>query len=129
MIKKEPKNLSPANLEIMKVIWEKGEVTVSDVYDITNSRRRNKIRRTTIQVQMNRLEDYGWLKHREEGRTFYYSAVRKKQNTSKAMLEDLKNRVFGGSRAELVKCLLQDADVPPEEIQELRRLLNQPDED
>lgn len=129
MAKKRPKTLSPANLEIMKVIWDTGEVTVSDVYDSINSRRRNKIRRTTIQVQMNRLEDYGWLKHREEGRTFYYSAVREKQNTSKAMLEDLKNRVFGGSRAELVKCLLHDADVPPDEIRELRELLKQHDKD
>ena len=43
---------------------------------------------------MNRLEDYGWLKHREEGRTFYYSAVREKQNTRKAMLEDTCAAVF-----------------------------------
>jgi predicted transcriptional regulator len=78
---------------------------------------------------MNRLEDYGWLQHREEGRTFYYSAVLEKQNTRKAMLEDLKNRVFGGSRAELVKCLLEDADVTPDEIRELRRLLQQQNED
>lgn len=129
MAKKRPKPLSPANLEIMKVVWDKGEVTVSDVYDIINTQRPSNLRRTTIQVQMNRLEDYGWLKHREEGRTFYYSAVREKQNTSKAMLEDLKNRVFGGSRAELVKCLLQDSDVPPEEIRELRRLLKQHNEE
>ena len=76
------RGLSPANLEIMKVVWERGEVTVSDVLETINSRRRNKLRRTTIQVQMNRLEEYGWLTHQEDGRTFVYSAAKEKHKTS-----------------------------------------------
>jgi BlaI family penicillinase repressor len=122
-IKKRERKLSPANLEIMKVVWEKGEVTINDVMEIINANRKNKIRRTTVQVQMNRLEDYGWLKHTESGRTFVYSAVVEKQKTRREILEDIKNRVFGGSRAELVKCLVEDNDVTPEEIDELRALL------
>ena len=73
--------LSPANLEIMKVVWDKGDVTIND------------------------------------------SAVAEKQKTRREILEDIKNRVFGGSRAELVKCLIEDSDVSPEEIKELRALL------
>jgi len=122
-IKKRNRKLSPANLEIMKVVWEKSEVTINDVVDAINSKRKNKVRRTTVQVQMNRLEEYGWLKHTEEGRTYIYSAVVEKQKTRKDILEDIKNRVFGGSRAELVKCLIEDAEVTPEEISELRALL------
>jgi predicted transcriptional regulator len=122
-IKKRDRKLSPANLEIMKVVWDKGEVTINDVVEAINARRKNKIRRTTIQVQMNRLEDYGWLKHMEVGRTYVYSAVVEKQKTRMEILEDIKNRVFGGSRAELVKCLIEDADVTSEEIRELRALL------
>jgi len=107
----------------MKVAWEKGEVTINDVMDAINAKRKNKIRRTTVQVQMSRLEDYGWLKHSEEGRTYVYSAVVEKQKTRREILEDIKNRVFGGSRAELVKCLIEDSDVSPDEIKELRALL------
>lgn len=121
--KKQSRKLSPANLEIMKAVWEKGEVTINDVVEAINAKRKNKIRRTTVQVQMNRLEEYGWLRHTEEGRTFVYSAVVEKQKTRRDILEDIKNRVFGGSRAELVKCLIEDADVSPEEIKELRALL------
>lgn len=121
--KKQSRKLSPANLEIMKVVWEKGDVTINDVVEAINTRRKNKIRRTTVQVQMKRLEDYGWLKHTEMGRTYVYSAVVEKQKTRRDILEDIKNRVFGGSRAELVKCLMEDADVSPEEINELRALL------
>jgi len=122
-IKKRKRKLSPANLEIMKIVWEKGDVTVKEVVGAINAKRKDKIRRTTVQVQMNRLEDYGWLKHTEKGRTYVYSAVVEKQKTRQEILEDIKNRVFGGSRAELVKCLMEDADITPEEIGELRELL------
>jgi predicted transcriptional regulator len=122
-MKKRDRKLSPANLEIMKVVWEKGAVTINDVVKAINATRKNNIRRTTVQVQMNRLEDYGWLKHTESGRTYIYRAVVEKQKTRREILEDIKNRVFGGSSAELVKCLIEDADVTPEEIKELRSLL------
>jgi len=121
--KKQRRKLSPANLEIMKVVWEKGEVTVNDVAEAVNAKRKNPVRRTTIQVQMNRLEDYGWLNHREEGRTYVYSATAEKHKTRREILEDIKNRVFGGSRAELVKCLIENESFAPEEINELRELL------
>ena len=80
MAKKRDRKLSPANLEIMKVVWEKGEVTINEVVAVINARRKNKIRRTTVQVQMNRLEDYGWLKHTERGRTYVYTADEKLRN-------------------------------------------------
>lgn len=122
-MKKRNRKISPANLEIMKVVWEKGDVTVSQVMEAINAKRKNKIRRTTVQVQMNRLEDYGWLNHTEKGRAYVYSAAVERQKTRREILEDIKNRVFGGSRAELVKCLIEDADVTTEEIRELRELL------
>lgn len=121
--KKQRRKLSPANLEIMKVVWEMGDVTINDVVEAVNAKRKKQVRRTTIQVQMNRLEDYGWLKHRAEGRTYIYSAAAEKQKTKREILEDIKNRVFGGSRAELIKCLIEDENVSPEEIKELRALL------
>ena len=123
MVKKSKRKLSPANLEIMKIVWEKGAITVNEVFETVNKKRKDKLRRTTIQVQMNRLEDYGWLKHRKEGRTYVYSSVAEKQNTRREILEDITHRVFGGSRTELVKCLLEDSDVSPEDVEELRNLL------
>lgn len=125
MTKKQIRKLSPANLEIMKVIWKLGEASVNDVFEAVNSRRKDKVRRTTIQVQMNRLEEYGWLKHREVGRTHYFRAVRGRQKAERDIINDIKNRLFGGSRMELVKSLLDDSDLKPEEIQELRDFLNE----
>ena len=120
------RKLSPANLEIMKIIWDKGEVTINDVVDTLNSLRADNLRRTTVQVQMNRLEEYGWLKHRKKGRTHIYYSVVGKQKTRREILKDVTHRVFGGSRAELVKCLLEDSDVSPQDLEELRNLLDKP---
>jgi len=123
--KKQIRKLSPANLEIMKVIWRLREASVNDVFEAVNSRKKDKVRRTTIQVQVNRLEEYGWLKHREVGRTHYFRAVRGRQKAERDIINDIKNRLFGGSRMELVKSLLDDSDLKPEEIQELRDILNE----
>jgi len=123
MTKKHIRKLSPANLEIMKIIWRLGEACVNDVFEAVNSKRKEKLRRTTIQVQINRLEEYGWLKHREVGRTYYFRAVRGRQKTERDIINDIKNRVFGGSRMELVKSLLDESDLEPGEIQELRDFL------
>ena len=125
MTKKQIRKLSPANLEIMKVIWRLREASVNDVFEAVNSRKKDKVRRTTIQVQVNRLEEYGWLKHREVGRTHYFRAVRGRQKAERDIINDIKNRLFGGSRMELVKSLLDDSDLKPEEIQELRDILNE----
>jgi predicted transcriptional regulator len=129
MTKKDIPNLSPANFEIMKIVWEKGEVTINDVVEAINAKRGDKLRRTTIQVQMNRLEEYGWLKHRKEGRTFYYTAVIEKQKTRRDIVMDIKERVFSGSHTELVKCLFDSSDLKPGDIQELRQLLDRYDKE
>ena len=64
--------LTEAEFEIMKIVWARGEVTTNDVLEAVNARKPNKLKRTTIQVQMTRLEEKGWLIHRKESRTFYY---------------------------------------------------------
>lgn len=123
MKKHHIQKLSPANLEIMKIVWDKGEVNINEVFEAINAGRDDDLRRTTIQVQMRRLEKYGWLKHRQIGRMYFYSAVVEKHKTRRDILYDVKNRVFGGSRPELVKCLLEDSDISHDEIKKLRKLL------
>ena len=129
MTKKQLRKLSPKSLEIMNVVWEKGEVTVNDIVAAINKKRVDNVRRTTIQVQMGRLEEYGWLKHREVGRTHYFRAVRGRRKAERDIITDIKNRVFGGSRMDLVKSLIDESDLKPKEIQELRDILSQYDKE
>jgi predicted transcriptional regulator len=55
--------LTDAQREIMEVVWQSGDVTVSEVRDALASRR--QLARNTVQTMMTRLEERGWLKHRQ----------------------------------------------------------------
>jgi predicted transcriptional regulator len=126
---KERRELSAGNFEIMKLVWEKGEVTVNQVLDSLNAQRKNKLKRASVQVLMNRLEKYGWLTHRLEGRTFYYKALQDQKRTTHHIIEDIKTRVFGGSTREFVKCLFENKNVSSEEIDRIMNLLAEDEEE
>jgi predicted transcriptional regulator len=117
------KNLSEANYEIMKLLWEHGELSINDVHSFINEKRNEKVRRTTIQVQLKRLEKYGWVKHREENRTFYYQPLKDHKATNIQILEDIKTRMFKGSRTELVRYLFGKEKVSDSEIKELKKII------
>jgi len=117
--------LSEAQFEIMDVLWEKGEATVSDVLDSINASRKETLQRTTILVQLNRLEEKGWINHRQEGKAFYYYPCREREAAIAEITENFKERIFGGSAAELVKCLFHSKNITKNEVSELRKLLGQ----
>ena len=124
LAKKNFQRLSDANLEIMKLVWQKGEVTINDVLEAVNAGRRDKVKRATVQVQMRRLEKYGWLEHRKENREFCYSPLRGEAEAKVGILHNVRDRVFGGSYAELVKCLFAGGPVPGDELQRIVEFLN-----
>ena len=61
---------------------------------------------------------------RQEGRSYYYQAAAEEQKTRKEILKDIRDRVFGGSRAELVRCLLEDGKLTEQEIHSLRKMVD-----
>lgn len=117
--------LSDANLEIMKLAWQRGEVTINEVLEAINAGRKIKLKRATIQVQMRRLEKYGWLRHRLVNREFYYTPVRGEEEAKKNILAHIRDRVFGGSNAELVHYLFSGSPVPPQEVNRIKKLLKE----
>ena len=129
MPKKNFQRLSDANLEIMRLVWQKGEVTINDVLEAVNAGRKDKIKRATVQVQMRRLERYGWLKHRKDSREFYYSSLRGEAEAKVNILQNVRDRVFGGSYSDLVKCLFAGGRVPEDELQRIVEFLNENDEE
>ena len=117
------RRLSQANFEIMQHVWEKGEATVNDIHAAVNSRRQSKIKRESIQVQVKRLEKYGWLKRKKAGKFYYYSALKDKDSATRDILNDVKDRVFGGSQSELVRCLFENSQVSEAELRRINKFL------
>ena len=123
MSDKLPKLTDP-EFEIMKIVWDRGQVTINEVLDAVNSLHNRDLKRTTIQVQMKRLEDKGWLKHYEDGRKFLYGATRDREDVAREITGDIKKRIFDGSYANMVRALFNGSDVTKDEIKRVRKILD-----
>ncbi len=97
--------LTDAQREIMEIVWDRVEVTVSEVRRALASRR--ELARNTVQTMIVRLEEKGWLKHREQGRKFIYSAKRSRTVSLGAKVAHMVDRLFAGSPEELVTALIE----------------------
>src|SRR6185503_9763288 len=78
--------LTPHELDIMKLVWERRSATVRDVYEALRARRR--IAYTSVLTMMNVLERKGNLKKRAEGRSFVYQAARPRVQVLRAMVRE-----------------------------------------
>jgi predicted transcriptional regulator len=113
--------LSEGQLEIMNVVWDRGEVTVADVWKALLERR--KIARNTVLTMLTRLEEKGWLRCDEEGHAFRYRAVVPREATLGTMIRRLVDTAFGGSAEGLVLALLHGRGVSKEEARRIRQMI------
>ncbi len=123
MSKTESSPLTAAQREIMEVVWDGGEVTVAEVRDAIAARR--EVARNTVQTMMVRLEDRGWLTHREDGRTFVYSAKRPRKASLGEKVSQMVDRLFGGSPEELVTALIEYRGLSADEAKRIRDKIQQ----
>jgi predicted transcriptional regulator len=114
--------LTAAQMEIMDVIWEKGETTVGEIWQTLAARR--EIARNTVQTTVVRLEQRGWLEHRDEGGVFRYKATRPRRVVVKNLARSLVETTFRGSVAGLVMALLENHKLTPKEADRLRELID-----
>ena len=109
-------------LEILQILWERGEAPVSEVHEALAARGR-KMAYTTAMTVCKRMADRGLLKYYERDRAYIYSPREKRSRFLKQMLGAIVDRAFSGSEAGLALAVLADAKIDPEELAELRRLL------
>jgi predicted transcriptional regulator len=115
--------LSPAQEEIMEIVWEKGEVAAIEVRQLLADGR--ELARETVRTVLQRMEDKGWLKHRVVGRTFFYSAVVPRDATAGQKVIELIDTVCGGSPERLMTALLDYRGLSAEEAARIEALIEQ----
>jgi BlaI family transcriptional regulator, penicillinase repressor len=118
--------LTPQELEIMKVVWQKGDVTVRDVYETLLERR--KVAYTSVMTMMKILERKGHLKKRRVDRAYVYRASKPETAVLRSMVSEFVDRVFDGSAQPLLVHLLQDRRLTEEELDEVTRLIKESEE-
>jgi BlaI family transcriptional regulator, penicillinase repressor len=114
------KTLTGQELEIMKIVWEREQVTVRDVYEALLERR--KVAYTTVMTMMKILERKGFLKKSQEDRAYLYRAAQPKRQVIGAMVRDFINRVFNGSAEPLLVHLVEEHHLSAKDLEEIAKL-------
>ncbi|MGB2664362.1 MAG: BlaI/MecI/CopY family transcriptional regulator [Candidatus Acidiferrum sp.] len=112
-----------SELEILHVLWERGTSTVREVHQTLNEKR--PIGYTSVLKLMQIMTAKGTVRRNEEQRAHVYEAVQPEEKTKRDLALDVLQRVFDGSASELMMHALAGQKASKEEIDEMRRLLNE----
>jgi predicted transcriptional regulator len=123
MARPRHKNPTPAELEVLQILWEHGPCTVREVMNLLSPKRPRAY--TSVMSLMNIMAEKGQLNQKPKGRAFIYSAKISRDKTQSNMLKDLLNRAFDGSANSLVAHLLQQAEPNNEELDEIRKTITE----
>jgi BlaI family penicillinase repressor len=113
--------LSEAQIEIMNIVWDRGEATVADVWRALAARR--KVARSTVLTMIVRLQEKGWLRCDDAGHAFRYRAAVPREATLGTMIGRLVDTAFGGSAEGLILALLHGRGVSKEEARRIRKMV------
>jgi BlaI family penicillinase repressor len=119
----KPKQSVPTNqeLEILKVVWQRGPSTVREVFqDLLKQR---KIAYTTVLTMMGILEQKGHLKKKAGEKAYVYTAAKPQAQVMDGMVKEFVNRVFNGSAKPLLVHLVEDQGISSAELDEIEALV------
>ena len=114
---------TPGELEVLKVLWERGPSTVREVMEVLNETRRRAY--TSVMSLLGVMTNKGLLTREPKGRAYVYRAKVAREKTLGQMVDDLLGRAFEGSASTLVARLLDQSSPSPEELEEIRRTLEE----
>ena len=113
---------SNAELEILQILWKRGDSTVREVYD--ELRHERNIGYTTVLKTMQVMAEKGLVERDESERSHVYAPAVKEQSIKRRMVSDLLDRAFDGSAAGLVMHALSENPASKEDLEKIRELLD-----
>lgn len=119
---KSLEQLSPAQTQIMNLIWEAGEVSAPQLRELLAEDGRD-ITRNSLRTLLMRMEKKGWVEHRVEGRTYCYKARHPRRTSIGRKAQEIVDRLCGGKPQLLVNALLEEGNLSAKELDEIRALL------
>ncbi len=118
---KSSNTLTPAELRLMKALWNRGESTVAEL--VTATAEETELAYTSVLTTVRILEKKGYVSHRQEGRAFLYSANVGEVEASRSEVRHVLQRFFGNSRERLLMSVLGDEQISLEELKRLKEAI------
>ena len=122
-----PPRPTEAELEILGILWKQGPSTVRAVHDAMA--RSRPVGYTTVLKVLQIMAEKGLVRRDETERAHVYAASAPAERTQRRLVADLLDRAFAGSAARLVQQALSSRRASPEEIANIRRLLDDMEDD
>ena len=110
-------------MAILRVLWDRGPSSVRDVHNVLLENRETGYSTTLKMMQV--MFDKGLLKRDESQRPQLYAPTIPEEQTQKQIVDDLVQRVFGGSARKLVLRAVESERISAKELAEIRKLLKQ----
>ena len=106
-------------LELLKVIWQRGRATVREVHQDLLAKR--EIAYTTVLTMMGVLERKGHLTKKAGARAYVYQPAQPQDQVVQGMIDEFVERVFNGSAKPLLLHLVEDRNIPREDLDEIEK--------
>jgi predicted transcriptional regulator len=110
-------------LELLRVLWDKGEATVRELYEVVCEQR--PLGYTSVLKMLQIMTEKGLVERTEAGKAHIYRSAATQEETQSQLLRDLSERLFSGSAAQLAMHALAMEPASAEEIEEIRRIIRQ----
>jgi predicted transcriptional regulator len=116
---------TPAELEVLKILWDReGPSSVRDVLEAVNRHVDPPRAYTSVMSLLNVMTDKGLLRRSPQGRAFLYEPVSPREQTLRSLLGETLERVYNGSASLLVAHLLDQSRPSADELEQIRSLLD-----
>ena len=123
-MKADPKfQPTPSELEILHILWSRGSSTVREIHEVLEKDK--GVGYTSVLKQLQIMTAKGLVKRAEEQRAHVYSANQPAEETKQQFATDVLQRVFRGSASQLMQHALSGQRSSKEELDEIRRLLDE----
>jgi BlaI family transcriptional regulator, penicillinase repressor len=109
--------------QIMQVLWSRKRASARDITDALN--KEEVVAHSTVQTLLRKLEVKGAVGHEVEERTFVFFPLVEEQRAVRSATRELVDRVFGGSFSGLMAHLLENEKIPPGELKQIRKLIDE----
>lgn len=115
-----PQELTPAELEIMQILWDRESAFVNDILTELPD---PKPAYNTVSTIVRILEQKGYLAHKAYGRSHEYYPIIDRESYTKDFMVNVLNNFFGGSASRMVSFLSSNESISLEETDEILKLL------
>ena len=122
MKRKSMDNWGDLQKAVMEAVWDLGEATGRQVQARVSKRK--KLAYTSVLTILRRLERAGWLKHRQEGRTYIYRPAFTRDQEQTRTVKKVIDLIFQGEPRLLFEHLIEDEDLSDADLAALRKIID-----